>query len=200
VWKKDLGFNPANSSCASKRRIRDAIQRLHSRNYSMWKGRNNALHGTSENEPLSIYTLELSAIRHYHSRPHLLAAGDRHYCARSLISILCSSPSIRRCWLLRVRQAQAAYIKDGSQQTQMTMCFQGQNQCSLPLELQPDIPIINATVIPQPKVTQSWRQQQQLPQSCITTQSLITRFFPSARPLDRPSYSLPFLLTPHALN
>jgi hypothetical protein len=184
-----------------KQRIQDAIHRLHSQNYRMWKGHNNALHGgTSENELSIIYTLESFAIRHYHSQPHLLAAGDCHYCAHSLISILHSSPSTQCCWLLRVWRARAAYIKDGRQQTQMTMYFQGHNQCSLPVELQPDIPIINTTVIPQPKVTQSWRQQQQLPQRCITTQSLIARFFPSARPPDRPSYPLPFSLTPHALN
>ena len=78
------------------RRIQDALKRLYNRNMNMWKGRNESLHGASETELTRIYTMDSAAIRYYHSRPHLLAACDRHYCERPILSILRGSPSTRR--------------------------------------------------------------------------------------------------------
>jgi hypothetical protein len=43
----------------------------------------------SRNTPQA-YTVDSAAIRYYHSRPYLLAMGDRHYCKRPLLQTICA--------------------------------------------------------------------------------------------------------------
>ena len=188
-------------SWEAERRLQTAIKGLHKRTASLWKGRNTQLHGPSEQEATRIYTAESATIRYYHSRPHLLGMTDRHSCDKPLLSILRGSPATRRRWLMRVRLARADYIKDGRLQTQITSYFQptegqppknaharartsketaamktGQyisnntNQDSLPLHRSRQATNTNT----HPK--HSRRQ--------VTIQSMITRFYPSARPPD----------------
>ena len=81
--------------------------------HTIWEGRNEVLHKTKDTADAKIYSVESSEIRHYHSKPLLLPASDRHYCSKSLDKILQSNPSSRRCWLRRLRTARAALLKDG---------------------------------------------------------------------------------------
>ena len=173
------------------RRIQSAIKGLYRRTASLWKGRNNQLHGSKELEDSSIYTAESATIRYYHSRPHLLSLNDRHYCERPLLSILRGSPATRRRWLRRVRLARANYIKDGKLQTQITGFFP-HRQDDRPRD-QHDADMNRTTTnsnqgaennterrnppnVHKPRPRHSRRQ--------ITAQSLITSFYPSGRPPD----------------
>jgi hypothetical protein len=87
----------------AERRIQTVIKGLCIRTASLWKGRNNQLHGSKEQEEACIYSAESATIRYYHSRPHLLGITDRHYCEKPLLAILRGSPSTRRRWIRRVR-------------------------------------------------------------------------------------------------
>jgi hypothetical protein len=190
----------------AERRIQIALKGLHRRTVSIWKGRNNQLHGPKELVDAQIYTAESATIRYYHSRPHLLGATDRHYCDRPLLSILRGSPSSRRRWIRRVRLARADYLKDGRLQTKITgyypLMTDGQGLSSLdepdnqtpyspgihpeveiqePLEIQ-DIEATTHNLLPA-QVHRSPRCQQ-IHRRHVKTQSMITRFYPSARPPD----------------
>ena len=68
----------------AERGIQAGIKVLIHRAKSLWEGRNQALHGTKEQELSKVYTEESAAIRYYHSRPHLFAVSDRYYCERPL--------------------------------------------------------------------------------------------------------------------
>jgi hypothetical protein len=159
----------------AERRIQDALQRLNTRNIRMWKRRNETLHGTSETELTRIYTMNSAAIRYYHSRPHLLAAGDRHYCdGQPILTMLRGSTSTRHRWLVQVQQAHAAYIKDGKKQTTMTSFFR----------IAP-----NFSSSYGPKMLQTGQLRIRAlgvgPHNTpVKTQRMITKFFPSACPLD----------------
>jgi hypothetical protein len=163
-------------------------------------------HGPKELVDAQIYTAESATIRYYHSRPHLLGATDRHYCERPLLSILRGSPSSRRRWIRRVRFARADYLKDGRLQTKITGYYplmnNGPDLSSLndpenptsntpgihpkagtqePLPTQ-DIEATTHNLLPA-QVHRSPRCQQ-IHRRHVTTQSMITRFYPSARPPD----------------
>jgi hypothetical protein len=176
----------------AERRIQAALNQLYTRNQSMWRGRNEMLHGSSETELSCIYTMESAAIRYYHSRPHLLAACDRHYyCERSLLSILQGSPSTRCRWLRRVRSARAAYLKDGRLQTRITGYFnskQDETTTASNIHQHPlhpsDIPKTRDDSMSFPNQARPSSRRQQLQRRHATIQSMITRFYPSARPPD----------------
>ena len=176
---------------AAEKRIQSALTQLYTRNQSMWRGRNEMLHGSSETELSCIYTMESAAIRYYHSRPHLLSACDRHYCERSLLSILQGSPSTRRRWLRRVRSARAAYLKDGRLQTRITGYFnskQDETTTASDIHQHPlhpsDIPKTRDDSRSFPNQARPSSRRQQLQRRHATIQSMITRFYPSARPPD----------------
>ena len=182
----------------AERRIQTAIKGLHKRTASLWKGRNNQLHGPQEREATRVYTAESATIRYYHSRPHLLGLTDRHYCDKPLISILRGSPATRRRWLMRVRLARADYIKDGRLQTQITGFFpqtaqqlavSNTNEASTPATIAD-----NTTGNPPPHISRddvalsearqanNTKNPQKHSRRQVTAQSMITSFYPSARP------------------
>lgn len=176
----------------ASRRIQRGLKGMYARAQCRWKGRNHALHGSNEQVTAQIYTIESAAIRYYYSRPHLLSIGDRHYCERPLLSILQASPSTRRRWLMRVRQARAQYIKDGRLQTSLVAYFHRTDR-NAPNDL-------STSTIPRDASAQdnhhadssthpSNTQQDQTTGNTTrlrrpTTQQVITRFFPRARPPD----------------
>lgn len=188
----------------AERSTQAGIQGLLKRAKSLWVGRNQALHGSKEQELSKVYTVESAAIRYYHSRPHLLATGDRHYCQRPLLQILRGAPASRRRWLTRVRQARAAYIRDGQHQRQLTSYFHR----PLNHDQEPKANITDAhrrrhhsatlstsilTPLPEdqrrlhytvPLTTDTPTSLQNLRRR-ITMQRTITSFFPSARPPDQ---------------
>ena len=69
-------------------------------------------------------TLEAAEIRHFHSQPHLLPAGDQHYyCSGSLIKLLRSRPAYQWQWLRCVRKVRANMIQDQCRQATITTYF-----------------------------------------------------------------------------
>jgi hypothetical protein len=101
-------------------RIQLALKALHLFTWTLWLGRNYALHHAKDKAAAIIYSAESAELRHYHSDPKLLKQQDQHYCARSLDRLLTSQPSVRRRWLQRVRTARALFIKDGQSQQVIT--------------------------------------------------------------------------------
>ena len=172
----------------AERGIQVCIKGLIHRAKSLWEGRNQALHGTKEQELSKVYTVESAAIRYYHSRPHLLASGDRHYCKRPLLKILRGAPATRRRWLLRVRQARAAYLRDGQHQRQLTSYFNRSSRTHAPQDTNTDERghLHNTDTAP---TTASHGIQNSRRRT--TMQRTITTFFPSARPPDQLSIPLP---------
>jgi hypothetical protein len=89
----------------------------------MWKGRNEALHKCNTDDENKFLTLESAVIRHYFQQPHLLSVQDQHYCQGNILKILQGRPSHRRRWLMRVRRARAALLKDKLRQSRITSFF-----------------------------------------------------------------------------
>jgi hypothetical protein len=99
------------------------IQRLQGYIQLIWKGRNDALHKCNKDDETKFLSLESAEIRHYFKQPHLLPVQDQHYCQGNVLKILQSRPSIRRRWLMRVRRARAALLKDQLRQSRITSYF-----------------------------------------------------------------------------
>jgi hypothetical protein len=159
------------------RSIQAGIKGLFNRAQSLWEGQNQALHGSKEQEHTKAYTVDSAAIRYYHSRPYLLAMGDRHYCKRPLLQILRGAPATRRRWLMRVRQARADYIRDGRLQRHIHSYFP-------PKHPQPQDPPTEIKLDSTPAKLLHPHQNQHLEDRTIdqriTTQRTINSFFPSA--------------------
>ena len=138
-----------------------------------------------------------------HSRPHLLGLTDRHYCEKLLLTILRGSLATRRQWLMRVRLARADYVKDHQIPTKITGYFINyaglqSSQALDPVRAPPkhlNTKITSLDLIttqgnkPQTRTPFHSQErlpsrQQQLTRRHVKAQSLITRFFPSARPPD----------------
>ena len=170
------------SDSGSDRRLYTGLKGILSRAHSMWQARNQALHGSSETEESRIYTTESATIRYYHSRPHLLGVSDQHYCTQSLLRILRGSPSTRRRWLMRVRKARAAFLKDGQHQRRITAYYRMVK--SAPPQQAPDAQTIQWHGAVDTRRTDQDRIQLLSRQRRPTKQSIITTFFPSARPPD----------------
>jgi hypothetical protein len=200
----------------AERGIRAGIHGMFKRAQSLWEGRNQALHGSKEQELSKAYSVESAAIRYYHSRPHLLATGDQHYLQRPLLQILRGAPATRRRWLLRVRQARDAYIRDGQHQRQLTSYFIRSSRRShepqdantnahsqLPHAVNPQISLLPPTEDQSqltnnapPMIPHSYQNSRRR----STMQSTITSFFPSARPPDQSFSNTPSGHTAHPQN
>jgi hypothetical protein len=107
-----------------RHRTQKSISALFEFSRSLWVGRNDALHSDQDQEDALVYSAESAELHHFHSDPSLLPHTDRHYCAISLNRLLQSRPSVRRCWLRRVRTARANFLHDGSFQQNITKYFQ----------------------------------------------------------------------------
>ena len=108
---------------AGKKRMKSLMTALHAHATRLWTARNEVLHSTQDDEQANIRSSEVAEIRILHQQPHLLRAGDRHYCERSLERILQGSPSMRRRWLRRVRQSIAEHQSDSGWQSLITNYF-----------------------------------------------------------------------------
>ena len=87
----------------------------------IWLGRNEVLHQHQDETDQKIYLMESAELCQYHSNPTLIQTSDQHYCRNiTLTKLLHSRPSVRRRWLRRVKTACAAYLKDGTNQQQVT--------------------------------------------------------------------------------
>ena len=75
-------------------RIRKALSSIYEYTWKTWDSRNEVLH-TKDKTTLAanIRSADCAAIKHYHSKPHLLRFDDRHLCDRPLIKLLHGSSS-----------------------------------------------------------------------------------------------------------
>ncbi|KAI2498313.1 hypothetical protein MHU86_16183 [Fragilaria crotonensis] len=108
---------------AGMKRMKSFMTAIHAHTTRLWMARNEVLHSTQDGEQANIRSSEAAEIRSLHQQPHLLRAGDRHYCERSLERLLQGSSSMRRRWLRRVRQSIAEHQSDGGRQSLITTYF-----------------------------------------------------------------------------
>ena len=101
-------------------RMRTCITAIHDHSQRLWLARNSALHATDDDTVRDIRSSENAEIKDLYKQPHLLRAGDRHYCERSLDRLLNGPPSTRRRWLRRVKKSIAEHLRDGGHQTLIT--------------------------------------------------------------------------------
>ena len=104
-------------------RMKEIISALSAHFRRLWISRNGVLHSPNDENLASIRSAESVEIEYYHSRPHLLRTGDKHYCDRPLSSILSGTSATRRRWLRKVKQSSADLTKDGTRQTLLTNFF-----------------------------------------------------------------------------
>ena len=108
---------------------------------TIWKGRNEVLHGTSishSNNPLDC------EIRHYHSKPELLALSDRHYCSRSLDCLLKATPANKHRWVKQIRLTRHRRLTDQLPQSRLLQFLPCRESAPLP----PRIPVTMLTQLP----------------------------------------------------
>ena len=109
---------------AGLRRMRTIISSIYDHSTRIWLARNEQLHSNEDILNRDIRSTEIAEIKALHKLPHLLRAGDRHYCAtRSLDRLLSSPASTRRWWLRRVRTSIEEHKKDGGRQSLITSYF-----------------------------------------------------------------------------
>jgi hypothetical protein len=119
----DMGGNPATNEGQGMQRMRAIHKAMHNLTQTLWRSRNQALHGSQEVEMRNIRQAELTEIIEYHQNPDLVPAGDRHYCAQTVDSLLRRAPSTRRRWLRHMRLARLRFKTDGKNQRMITNYF-----------------------------------------------------------------------------
>jgi hypothetical protein len=177
-WRDLASRNMANQDAPpttqdGNRRAGTIIHRVQGYIQLMWKGRNEALHKCNTDDENKFLTLESAVIRHYFQQPHLLSVQDQHYCQGNILKILQGRPSHRRRWLMRVRRARAALLKDKLRQSRITSFFtrninRATTAQTLPAEIQ--TPTIH---------TRQTRTQSQIP---TLQQPRLYHFFPGRPP------------------
>ena len=90
----------------------------------MWLSRNSVLHSKEDASLLFTRSTEAAEIQYFHSRPHLLRIGDRHYCNRPLEKLLHGPASSRRRWLRKVKLSATELSNEGARQSLISSFFQ----------------------------------------------------------------------------
>ena len=100
-------------------RLRTLIKASSTLALTLWKGRNDVLHRSTDDGIKQANRLEDDVIRDYYSKPELLSSFDQHYISsRPLAKLLTSSRSNRRRWLRQVQLSRARRLTStGSQPT-----------------------------------------------------------------------------------
>ena len=124
VATRDMYNEKEMDKSKGQERIRGCISAIYAHTHRMWISRNEALHSNDEDQLRDIRSTENAEIRDLHQKPHLLRAGDRHYCERSLEKLLKGPQSTRRRWLRRVRKSMEEHRSDGGQQALITSYLQ----------------------------------------------------------------------------
>ena len=104
-------------------RLRYLLKSMFALTTTIWRGRNERLHGDSISKANSANRLEDNEIRYYHTQPELLLTTDRHYCERPLDLILKSTPTNRRRWLRQVKPARHRRLTDRQTQSQLPQFY-----------------------------------------------------------------------------
>jgi hypothetical protein len=105
-------------------RMRQMISAIYNHSTRIWKARNEVLHSKTDVQQREIRSAETAEIQDLYQKPHLLRAGDRHYCERSLERLLDGPARTRRKWLRRVRKSIEEQSKDGGIQARITSYFE----------------------------------------------------------------------------
>ena len=153
-------------------RTQKTITYLYEFTRSIWLGRNDALHRDKETSGTLIccYSAESAESRHYHTNPQLIPTSHSHYCTNVTLDCIIQSrrPSVCRRWLRRVRNARAAFLRDGNVQISITKYLQPvpPQDCTIPVTLLPGDQTANIRV--------------------TTTQQRMTSFSPVALPTFTP--------------
>ncbi|KAI2494260.1 hypothetical protein MHU86_20278 [Fragilaria crotonensis] len=98
----------------------------------LWAARNEVLHAKHDNALRDSRSAEISEVRHYFSRPHLLRFDDRHYCEGSLEALLNGKSSTRRRWLRQVKKSIELQEAQSSRQSLITSYFTTTNRNATP--------------------------------------------------------------------
>ena len=108
-WSKVASMSMTDAdalhSDAGARRLCHILIFFHDLTKAIWLGRNECMHKVSNRETLRLTRVEDLEIQHYYEQPELHSSDDRHYCDRTLSSILKSTPATRRRWLRQVKKA-----------------------------------------------------------------------------------------------
>ena len=104
-------------------RMKTIITAVYEHSTRLWMSRNTTLHSNEDATIQDIRSVETAEIKALYRQPHLLKAEDRHYCDRSLDTLLTGPASTRRRWLRRVRKSIAEHKQDGGRQSLITSFF-----------------------------------------------------------------------------
>ena len=117
VAQMDMSTGRKDSRLGASR-LQSIHQAFFNHTHCIWLSRNSVLHSKDDAALLFTWSAEASEIQYFHSRPHLLRIGDRHYCNRPLEKTrhgpACST---RRRWLCKVKQSDSDLAKDGARQS-----------------------------------------------------------------------------------
>ncbi|KAI2511186.1 hypothetical protein MHU86_3151 [Fragilaria crotonensis] len=120
-----IGDNETEPARVGLKRFKSILKAFSELANSLWKARNQVLHGSNEKDMQAIRNAEDAEIRDMYQHPELIPASDRHYCEQSLSIILGRSATSRRRWLRFMRLARARLKRDGQRQTLITSFFRG---------------------------------------------------------------------------
>ena len=88
-----------------------------------WQARNRALHDDQSPDMRAIRDQEVAVITELYQNQDKIGATDRHYCERSLETILRKNPSSRRRWIRYMHRARTRYKSETKHQPLITSFF-----------------------------------------------------------------------------
>ena len=157
-------------------RISKAVRALHILTSKLWKGRNEILHQKTLAQEVNIRTTVDSEIVALQREPDKLPIHDQHYCNIPIHDLLCKSPSFKRRWLYRVREARARFQTEARNQPRITTFLTQKSDRTRHHD---------TAAAPAPSAIPKTRRQ------TMTTQLLMTEFFRERAPNRRYPSSLP---------
>jgi len=157
-------------------RISKAVRALHILTSKLWKGRNEILHQKTLAQEVNIRTTVDSEIVALQREPDKLPIHDQHYCNIPIHDLLCKSPSFKRRWLYRVREARARFQTEARNQPRITTFLTQKSDRTRHHD---------TAAAPAPSAIPKKRRQ------TMTTQLLMTEFFRERAPNRRYPSSLP---------
>lgn len=127
-WRLLADLSPYGSTCDEQegkgfRVLTTILNHFQQTTQRLWKARNHVLHTSTEERLRCIRDAQTVEIRAMYANPESVQAGDRHYCERSLESILKKSTATRRRWIRYMRLSRDRMSKEGSRQLLMTQFY-----------------------------------------------------------------------------
>jgi hypothetical protein len=127
-WRLLADLSPYGNTCDEQegkgfRVLTTILNNFQQTTQRLWKARNHVLHTSTEEHLRCIRDAQTVEIRAMYANPESIQAGDRHYCERSLESILKKSTATRRRWLRYMRLSRERMSREGSRQLLMTQFY-----------------------------------------------------------------------------